>query len=141
MNEVYEYDAEALRGLLASKIREHLSPETWNWISEKANGSTGDFRMAFASVPRKTGKARVQPGKGEREAIQQLRTGFTIDNWTIDRLCRVWLLMHVPTNVEEDYVKIIDTLFLSAEMNELVALYSALPVLAYPAAWRKRCAE
>ena len=31
--------------------------------------------------------------------------------------------------------------FLAAEMNELVALYSALPLLAYPERWSKRCAD
>jgi hypothetical protein len=30
---------------------------------------------------------------------------------------------------------------MAAEMNEQVALYSALPVLAYPEQWQRRCAE
>jgi hypothetical protein len=45
-----------------------------------------------------------------------------------------------PTG-REQYLKSIENLFLAAEMNELVALYSALPVLAYPEMWIKRCAE
>jgi hypothetical protein len=39
------------------------------------------------------------------------------------------------------YIKKIENLFSAAEMNEGVALYSALPVLAYPEEWRRRCAE
>lgn len=141
MNEIYEYDAGKLKEFLSSIVQKQVSPDQWNWINEKANGGTKDFRMAFASIPRKTGKATIVLQAVEQEVIQELRKGFTIDKWTTDRLCRVWLLLHVPTTGEDDYVKAIDSLFLAAEMNELVALYSALPLLAYPSAWRKRCAE
>ena len=37
--------------------------------------------------------------------------------------------MHVTANDQEGYYKKIETLFTTAAMNELVALYSALPVL------------
>jgi hypothetical protein len=38
-------------------------------------------------------------------------------------------------------VAAIENLFLAADMNELVALYSALPLLDYPSRWKARCAE
>jgi hypothetical protein len=45
-------------------------------------------------------------------------------------------------NTNEDaYIKTIENLFLAAEVNELVTLYGALPVLAYPQKWAARCAE
>ena len=43
--------------------------------------------------------------------------------------------------MREAYINRIENLFPQAEMNELVALYSSLPVLAYPEAWKLRCAE
>src|SRR5699024_3254500 len=42
---------------------------------------------------------------------------------------------------KDTYFRIIENLFLAAEMSELVALYSSLPLLAYPELWTKRCAE
>ena len=59
----------------------------------------------------------------------------------MDRLCRVWLLLHINSSDKDKYFHTIENLFLAAEMHEQVALYSALPVLAYPQHWRKRCAE
>ncbi|HVG15457.1 MAG TPA: EboA domain-containing protein, partial [Chitinophagaceae bacterium] len=141
MTEEYLYDIASFTNLLDHKIQTELSPDNWNWINEKANGGPANMRMAFASIPRKIGKAPIQFTTEEEAAMQQLRPELSINAWPIDRLCRVWLLLHVPSADKDQYVKEIDTLFLSAEMNELVALYSALPLLAYPEAWRKRCAE
>jgi hypothetical protein len=49
--------------------------------------------------------------------------------------------MQLDSTDKEAYINRIENLFPQAEMNELVALYSALPVLIYPEAWKFRCAE
>jgi hypothetical protein len=51
------------------------------------------------------------------------------------------LLLHINSSDKDKYFHTIENLFLAAEMHEQVALYSALPVLAYQEHWRKRCAE
>src|SRR5699024_10399405 len=99
------------------------------------------FITAFAAMPRRTGKTIIKITEEENNKLQQARSGLFIKNWTVDRLARVWLLMQVDPFDEEKYFQSIDQLFLSAEMNELVALYSALPLLAYEERWRKRCAD
>jgi hypothetical protein len=53
----------------------------------------------------------------------------------------VWLLLKLDPAEQETYFNTIDRLFWAAEMNEMVALYSSLPLLAYPGLWRKRCIE
>ncbi len=62
-------------------------------------------------------------------------------DWTMDRLARVLLLTSLPTNDETAYAKAIDTLFDTAEMQELAALYSALPYVAFPQKWLFRATE
>src|SRR5690606_26893771 len=99
------------------------------------------FNSAFVVMPRKTGKDPVQLSEEEAFELSAIRKGMMLTGWTRDRLCRVWLLMMLSASEEQKYIAAIENLFLSAEMSELVALYSALPVLAYPASWRKRCAE
>ena len=64
-----------------------------------------------------------------------------VKDWTPARLLRVWTLMHIPPLEQAAYVQLIERLFLYGEMEELVALYSALPVFYYPEAWRHRCTE
>ena len=137
-------DQTEVKKIIASIIRQHLSPEAWSWLAETAvlsNHAATQLNTAFASMPRKTGRTVIHVTQEQAEALAVARPHFTIDNWTIDRLCRVWLLLHVDATKQDDYVRSIDNLFLAAEMNELVALYSSLPVLQYPALWRNRCAE
>jgi hypothetical protein len=67
--------------------------------------------------------------------------GFSVEGWSLVRLSRVWLLTQLDPSDKSDYVKNIETLFDTAEMNELVALYSALPVLSYPDQWLFRATD
>ena len=143
MKTIFTYDVTALKDLLGSIIQRHISPDIWTWIHEKKGSAIGSaaFNTVFAAMPRKTGKVPVNLTEEEKSKLQSLRPGFIITGWSIDRLSRVWLLLQVNPSDEESYVQSIDHLFLSAEMNELVALYSALPLLAYPERWRQRCAD
>lgn len=143
---LFTYDENALKSKLADCIARHLPADTWRWLSEKASLLSKDenvqnFMVAFAAMPRKTGKQPVVLSDVESTEIQQIRPHFTIQHWEIDRLCRVWLLMHLDAAHEAKYIRTIENLFPTAEMSEQVALYSALPVLAYPELWRGRCAE
>ncbi|MFZ4262556.1 EboA domain-containing protein [Sphingobacterium sp. HJSM2_6] len=63
-----------------------------------------------------------------------------IEDWTVLRLARVYLLSLIQDE-EESYVQFINQLFDYADMQELVALYSALNVLDYPSRWIERCKE
>lgn len=135
---------EEVKTILTAIIRDHLSPETWSWLAEKSilgNQSIQQLNTAFVSVPRKTGKEVVHSTSQQKEGLSSARPHFTIENWSIDRVCRVWLLLHLDPAKKENYIHTIENLFLTAEMNELVALYSSLPVLHYPESWIHRCTE
>lgn len=134
---------EALKNYLEQIIKRQAAADSYTWLQEKvaAINQPAQFNLAFAAIPRKTGKAIVHLSEEEKATIQQLRRGFSIEGWTIDRLCRVWLLMQLDAADKETYLRTIENLFLTADMNEQVALYSALPVLDYPEHWQKRCAE
>lgn len=139
---MFDYDAERLRALITEVSRSNLSQDTWNWLS--GNISSDDSRQintAFAIMPRKTGKSIIQISQDLISKIDHVRPGFTVENWTSDRLGRLCLLLHLDPSDQEKYIKTIENLFLAAEVSELVALYSALPVLAWPDRWKLRCAE
>jgi hypothetical protein len=139
----FNYDHPKLTSLLGEVIRKQVKPDAWSWLEEKirAANELSSFNTTFASIPRKTGKLPLDLSLQEEQAIKELLPGFTIKHWRVDRLARVWLLMHLDPSDKEKYFRTIEQLFLAAEMNELVALYSSLPVLAYPEMWKKRCAE
>ncbi len=142
MESIYTYDKAALNELLMPIIKRHISIEAWTWIiDDRSTFNFTAFNRTFAAIPRKTGKAIIEITHEGNASIQKILPGFSINNWSIDRLSRAWLLLNLDPAEQETYFNTIDRLFWAAEMNEMVALYSSLPLLAYPELWRKRCTE
>ncbi len=139
-------DIDLLKTFLKSVIRNNVTPEAWNWLENEAlsiqnNKDISRFNIAFVAMPRKTGKGVVLLSEADEIELQSIRSGMRITGWSIERVSRVWLLLHLDPGDKEKYEGVIENLFLNAEMSEQVALYSALPLLAYQESWRKRCAE
>jgi hypothetical protein len=135
---------EKVKKIITDILRQNLPEEAWGWLADKCvvvNQSARQLNIAFVSMPQKTGKGVVQFNKQQKEALFLARPHFSIESWTVDRVCRVWLLLHIDAGKKENYFRVVESLFMAAEMNELVALYSALPVLPYPELWKDRCAE
>lgn len=137
------YDSVGMKGLLWDIMVNNTAAEVQDWLQKTGDTQNGaaNFNTAFILIPRKTGKAVIQFDKEEKGKISSIRPGFCVDGWTTDRLSRVWLLLQLDSADKDKYFRTIENLFLAAEMNELVALYSSLPLLAYPEIWVKRCAE
>ncbi len=168
---MFDYDAERLRDVILEISSSNISPEARTWLhetimsiplktsnkyahdsfistgkqvySDEKLGSTevSVINKAFSLMPRKTGKEVIRIAPAQAEIINEIKPGYVLTDWTAERLCRVCLLMHLDPSDKERYFKNVENLFLAAEMAELVALYSALPVLAYPEMWKMRCAE
>ncbi len=140
---MHVFQAERLNAFLTRIIEQQLEPAAWQWLQQQSlpGGDIGQFNKTFVLIPRKTGKAYIHISTEQLNALQQIRPGFSIDGYSIDRLCRLWLLLQLDNTNEDAYIKTIENLFFAAEVNELVTLYGALPVLAYPQKWVARCAE
>ncbi len=102
----------------------------------RADRQTALFYRVFTSMTRFVGKQTILVADDMIFALERARPGLRVTDWTRDRLARVWWLLQLPADDEDYYVRTISELFRAAEMNELVALYSALPVLAWPERWR-----
>ena len=105
------------------------------------NPQTSSFYRVFTAIPRFVGKQPVDVPADILFALRRIRPGFSVEGWTMDRLARVWWLLQLPADDQTTYVATITQLFKAGELNELVALYSALPVLAFPEAWRFQATE
>ncbi|GAB4033846.1 EboA domain-containing protein [Spirosoma gilvum] len=106
-----------------------------------ANPQVSTFYRVFTAMPRFVGKQPVELPADLAFSLERIRPGFTVTGWTLDRLARVWWLLQLPADDQTTYVKTITELFKAGELNELVALYSALPVLAHPEAWQFQATE
>lgn len=127
---------EEIKAVIKDIVKANVAPDVFNWLEEQRA-----LNSWFALVPRKTGKAVIAITPQQSTQVNILIPGFAVDGWAVDRLARAYLLMNVDATDKAEYFRKIENLFLAAEMNELVALYSALPLLAYPEIWVKRCAE
>ncbi|MBN8826978.1 MULTISPECIES: EboA domain-containing protein [unclassified Spirosoma] len=106
-----------------------------------ANPQVATFYRVFTAMPRFVGKQPIEVPDDIAFSLERIRPGFTVAGWTLDRLARVWWLLQLPADDQTTYMKTITELFKAGELNELVALYSALPVLAYPEDWQFQATE
>ncbi|MEJ5963589.1 EboA domain-containing protein [Pedobacter immunditicola] len=139
-------DKKEIEDLLLVIIKRNLKADAFLWLESKldaVNTESNSFqlRLLFAQIPRFTGKQMVSLEAAELAVITSFLRGYNLQGWTLERLCRVWILMQLPQQDKISYLKKINDLFESAEMNEQVALYSALPILGYPEEWIFRCEE
>lgn len=123
-------------------IASNTSAEEAGWLQQKGVSSTPiDLMTAFVAAPRFLSKKIIHTSDAEKAALNLEIPGFSVEGWSLVRLSRVWLLTQLDPSDKEGYIKSIETLFDTAEMNELVALYSALPLLSYPDQWLFRATD
>jgi hypothetical protein len=111
------------------------------WLGGKLAGSPGALPAAFVAAPRFVGRRAVMVDGETHAALQRLLPGYGLTDWTLDRVARVVLLLHLPTGDEAAYARTVETLFDTAELYEAAALYAALPLLAYPDRWLLRATD
>jgi hypothetical protein len=126
--------------IFLSIIKKHLSEDAFEWLENKASDVRAEekslaLNQAFSQMPKHAGKHSIEVAKEHLDQLAELVPGFSLESWSIDRLARVWLLMQVSSADKDTYLKKINGLFTASEMNEQVALYSALPFYAYPEEW------
>jgi hypothetical protein len=120
--------------MLFDIIKKYALPEELSWVKAKTDATNQILQTAFVATPRFISKTPIS------EHEQPIH-GVVFNNWTLDRLVRVYLLTKFDSSVKENYIKTLDTLFETAENNEAVALVSALPFLAYPEHWLLRATD
>lgn len=125
--------------LITNKLWEILlantSEEEANWLSNKSSLAPLELMTAFVAVPRFLKKKEIILSDELEKDLSIIYKSFSVRNWTLHRLARVWLLTQLVAADKDNYVQHIETLFDTAEINEFVALYSALPILPEPKQW------
>lgn len=122
-------------------IASRTSASEAEWLRQKGASMPIELMTAFVAAPRFLSKKIINTSDAEKAALNLEIPGFSVEGWSLVRLSRVWLLTQLDPSDKEEYTKHIETLFDTAEMNELVALYSALPVLSFPDQWLFRATD
>ncbi|MGO4289766.1 EboA domain-containing protein [Chitinophaga sp. RAB17] len=142
----YVYDQDKVSTLLSTIIKNKGNEKANIWLQQRLqlqqqSGGIPQFNQTFTAIPRFTGKEIITLSPLENEQLQQLLPSFFVEGWTLDRLARVWWLLQLPVTDKSVYLDTLEKLFNTAEMNELAALYSALPLLPWPEEWIARTSE
>jgi hypothetical protein len=111
--------------LIYNIIKQNVTEKQLNWVDEKARDYSS-IQISFVGVPRFVGKQKLNA-----ELLSTSESAF--QNWTIDRLVRLYLLLVLENNIaSEVFSKQMEILFETAEINESVAIFSTLPYFQKP---------
>jgi hypothetical protein len=140
---MYAYNVDELTNIFKAILRDNLSADAYEWLigKELYVQNTIQFNTAFVTIPRKTGRQPIKCTRQQAETITKARNRLIVEHWTTDVLARAWLILQLDTSEKAKYFANIENLFVAAEVHELVALYSSLPIFAYPGMWASRCSE
>ena len=100
-------------------------------IKDVANASNDrPLGVAIGLAPRRLGKADLSLPMTDLVRAETLRPGLDLSDWSIDQLARVALMATSHRGNDSAFAAQFDSFCMTAEINELIALYRGLPV--YP---------
>lgn len=132
--------------LLQQWLGTRLQPQQSEWLErQRIQLAAGDpsrgLALAFASAPRRLGRAALALTDQELEAAQLARPMWSPVRWSIDQAARALLLLSAQGCHPALHAAAVDRLFCAADARELVALCQALPLLRDPQRWTRRAQE
>ncbi|HEX8377763.1 MAG TPA: hypothetical protein VF602_08080, partial [Pedobacter sp.] len=110
---MYNYNIKRVLELLEEIFSENLDPVQIQWICDKAHAFSTDgnitaFFTAFTAAPRFAGKKLLSINQEQKNEMESIKKDFNLNNYTSDRLARLWFLLHFPVDNEDYYVHSID---------------------------------
>ncbi|MDH5396711.1 MAG: EboA domain-containing protein [Cyclobacteriaceae bacterium] len=142
----YQVNREAATTFLKELLKKHLGATEMDWLENKLTELNKYFLersyfMAFCGAPRFVGKGSLEITREDLIKADHLRKGFDPQGWTKELMVRVLLLLQLPSEDSAYYHRTLKKLFETSTMNELMAMYAALPLMADPEGLSMRCAE
>ena len=126
--------------LLQQWLEQRLGDAAVAWLRESVvslsgGGTDRDLFRCVSLVSRKLGKAPLALYGPALAAATKARAGWDPSSWTVDQAGRIRLLLAAASDAET-FVRRLDQLCATADVDELVAFYRGLPL--YPDAPRHR---
>lgn len=136
---------EQIIGVLSNWLMTRLNQASIAWVQDRQKlvraHDTKSLYLAFGMTPRKVGKADLALTPEEFAAAEMVRPGWNPRGWSVDQAVRSILILSLPDQDSAALVSVLDQIFGTGEVGELVALYQMLPLLPHPTAHVLRAAE
>lgn len=132
--------------LLDSWLPRQLKTETTAWLrdtcaSVAAGGGTRALFIAFSTAGRRAGREDLRLSAADLASASAARSGWDPSRWSLDQAVRTRLVLALPSQDAGAWLTTLDQLFAAAGLEELVALYQALPLLPHQELLAPRIAE
>lgn len=142
----YQVELSRAATFLKKTIKGHASAKELDWVDRQENILRNNFELrsfylAFSTAARFIEKRIVQLTQKEKTEADSLRIGFCPEDWNLLQLVRTYLLLLLPEEDVSVYESRLTKLHETADVDEQVTLYSALPLLPFPDVLTKRAAE
>ncbi|MBZ9731435.1 EboA domain-containing protein [Salegentibacter sp. JZCK2] len=142
----YQVNSSEATAFLRKIIEERVDEKGLEWINLQEttlrdNFQLRSFYLTFSTAPRFIKKNSLSFTKEERIRAEKLRRGFQPQHWDLLQCVRTYFLVMLPGDEEENFIKNITRLFETADLDEQVAMYGALPLLTFPTALITRTRE
>lgn len=142
----FQIDISEAKAFLQKIFHEQISESGLSWLGQQ-EAKLGEqfqvrsFYLAFSSVPRFINKDRVSLTEDQIAEADRLRKGFQPKHWNMVQCVRTYLLLMLPYEDEEAYIASLSRIFETADMDEQIALFGALPLLPHPHLLRHRTSD
>lgn len=133
--------------LLERWLSDQLADEAVKWLAETLKRiaaeetSTRTLFIAFSQAGRRCGRADLRLNDTDKKDAEAARHHWDPSFWSLDQVVRTRLVLAVPATDPRTWLTIMDQLFAAAGVEELVALYQALPLLPHQTLLAPRIAE
>jgi len=122
-----------------------LKPEALVWLraqvaAAKASDDQALF-LAFSAAGRHVGHGPLALDAAEQSAARKIHPGWMPENWQVDHAARALLVISFADHDAHHWLTTLERLFATASVEEIVALYQALPILPFPELLRERAVE
>lgn len=111
------------KSILKDIILQHCNDTEWTWINNQISKNP---LLGFVATPRNVTKRQLT---NTSFAIENTDYALQTQGWTLDRLVRIYFLVHLENEDTIKYRQKIQQLFETAEINEAVAIVSGLALL------------
>lgn len=118
----------------SAKIFTYLAPyltyQESDWLLSKKDSNTKDLALAFVVCNRKIDKSPIAVS----ELLRSIDSNWSLESLSKDALARAFLLslLSEKSNSDEEYLKWMNDLFETAEVNEAIALIQFLGIAKNP---------
>lgn len=126
------------REFLHGRLKENASASALKWLEQQQANIQKDpqnlqsFYLAFSIASRFFNKENLELNERSISEAENLRKGFQPSHWNILQAARTFLLLLLPYEDAEFYHNTLNKLFETADIEEQIALYGALPLLPGP---------